>query len=157
MLDSQGRIFGKINVIDFIVILLIAVIIVIAGIKLFTKEDVAVTNTYEEGDIVITFKVSNVVASVEDYISVGDKLLISDLFSDLEIDSFEFEPEVDENKKESDTKVKGFIKVIGKARRNKKGIYVSNSYFRVNSNINLFTSRFVTQAQIYHIEFTPNE
>lgn len=59
MMDEKGRLFGKINIIDLLVILLVIVIAVVLGMKL-TGHGGFLSNSKQGGTIIYTVKVSGV-------------------------------------------------------------------------------------------------
>lgn len=59
MMDEKGRLFGKINIIDLLVILLVLGIVVVLGMKL-TGHGGFLSNSQQAGTIIYTVKVSGV-------------------------------------------------------------------------------------------------
>ena len=79
MLDEKGRLFGKINIIDLLVLLLIVVVAVVVGIKLLGGGGLLSGNHTQGGTITYTVKVEGVDPDVYDAIKgyKGDKLMAS--------------------------------------------------------------------------------
>ena len=79
MLDEKGRLFGKINIIDLLVLLLIVAVAIVVGIKLLGGGGLLSEDTTQGGTITYTVKVSGVDPDVYDAIKgyKGDKLMAS--------------------------------------------------------------------------------
>ena len=77
MLDEKGRLFGKINIIDLLVLLLIIAVAVAVGIKLLGGGGLLADDTTQSGTITYTVKVPGVDPDVYDAIKgyKGDKLM----------------------------------------------------------------------------------
>jgi len=62
MIDKNGKLFGKINVIDFLIILVILAALIFVGVRLLDKDEI---NDPENTDVELTFFVGNGPAVLE--------------------------------------------------------------------------------------------
>ena len=83
MLDEKGRLFGKINIVDLLVLILLAMAAIMVGLKLLGKNGVLPGATASQAKITYTVQVNNVYPqvyeSLRQYVEQegGDQLMAS--------------------------------------------------------------------------------
>ena len=95
MIDKNGKVFGKINIIDLIVILVIVAAALMFGVSHFTNRGGNVTTVSEGQSTYITFYAEEVPDFVVDKLEEGAKVYDVDMKSELgEVVSYEVAPAV---------------------------------------------------------------
>lgn len=94
LLDEKGRIFGFINIVDLLVLILILAIVGGVGYRLYSKKVNAngLSPLSEKQEIHVTLYSSLVTPEVAESLKVGDKLVANGNFTDAEIISVESRP-----------------------------------------------------------------
>lgn len=166
MIDKKGRIFGKINVIDLLVIVLVVCMLGGVGYKIFGPDTNKTMEQKEErGMVYATFKVTCVVAESANYVKVGEHLVIADKLTDVEIVNVSFEDTKEvgftdggeltvEN---NPLYVDGYIKVKAEGIKTGEGIKMQGVYIRVNDTFDLITERFSAGSKVVDIQFETEE
>lgn len=94
LIDEKGKIFGKLNVVDLIVAVVIIALIGAAAYRLTSKRINANGETplSQEQEIYVTLFASLVVPEVADNLKEGDKLVANNRFTNGEVVSVKSEP-----------------------------------------------------------------
>lgn len=163
LIDEKGRIFGKINVVDMLVI---AVIVVIIGALVYrvTSSSMNAEGTnilMPDQDIYVKFYANAVVPEVVDALKVGDKLINSGNFTNAEIVSVDVTPAayITTNSEGEPLKMEHpmwyDIMVVVKDTANPSSpiLKVANQEVRVNYTFLLKTQTFEVNCRIREIEF----
>ena len=163
MIDKKGRVFGKINIIDLMVVLIIACIIFVIAFKIFgneMKEDSSKT----EGTVTLTLSMLNVVSEARDYINVGDRIIKFNNMSDtssFEVVSVRFEKTKNVNVTDSGMVVLGdselysnvYVEIKSQGKKDDDGIMVGGVYVFVNQTVDLNTTSFTGTGRIIGLSF----
>jgi len=94
IIDEKGKLFGLINVVDLLVIILIVAIVGGVGYRLFSKKINANNGNVlsEKQDVYVTLYSSLVVPEVAENLKVGEKLAASGKYTNAEIVSITSRP-----------------------------------------------------------------
>lgn len=166
MIDKKGRFFGKINVIDLLVIVIVVCIFGALIYKLFgPNADGSLEQEQQNGIVYATFKVTSVMAESANFVEAGDRLVISDELTDVEIVDVSFEDTKEvgftENGElvvgDNPLYVDGYIQVKAKGTKTNEGIKIQGNYIRVNSNFELVTEHFSAGSKVVDIQFEAEE
>lgn len=85
-IDDKGRIFGKFNLLDLIVLVFIAVVVLAIGSKLISNpESYGVSSDSNVEDMYVTVKCQGVTQDFIDNIAVGDKLIAQNAYTGGEV------------------------------------------------------------------------
>lgn len=86
VIDEKGRLFGKINVIDLMIIVLIVAVFLGVGYKLFLQDNNSVNDSAKVSkEAEVTFCLKTIAPGTEEALAVGDKLIANDVVTDAEI------------------------------------------------------------------------
>jgi Tfp pilus assembly major pilin PilA len=94
MIDKKGKLFGLVNIVDLIVVLLIIAVVAAIGYKLFSSKLNAqngTTLTEDDQYCYVTVVASQVVPEIAEQLHEGDKLVANNAFTDAEIVSVKCE------------------------------------------------------------------
>lgn len=92
LIDEKGKIFGKVNIIDLALILIVLLLVSGVGYKLFLqKNNSALEQPKEEKEAEITFYIKQCIPESKDAIKKGDKLIIENELSEVEVIKVETE------------------------------------------------------------------
>lgn len=82
VIDEKGRLFGKINLLDLVVLIFLVVIIAIIGSKVFNNpEQYSVSTEDNVKDMYVTIKCQGVPKGFYESIQEGDKLLAQNAYT----------------------------------------------------------------------------
>lgn len=166
MIDKKGRIFGKINIIDLVVVILV---LCLAGgliYNLFWKKDEIATDAGQKsGTATITFEIKGVGSEWVENINEGDKLIIDDTVTDVEVISVGYETSVTTATTaegeivavENPTCVDCEIVVRGSASRDALGVSIMGHLYRVNDSREIRTDICTIIARVDDVQFEPAE
>lgn len=167
MIDKQGKLFGKINIIDFVVVLLIVAVVGVVGIKMFggsSSEDTA--SAVQRGTATVTIRLSSVAPESKDYLQVGDKLIIAGQVTTLEITEVRFEEVpttgfTDEGElvvAGNPVALNAYVTVQSEGTRNELGVTTAGVVFRANQIFEFVTDNFeaLTNSRVVSVEFEEN-
>lgn len=85
IVDEKGKLFGKINIIDFVIVLLCVAVVAGIGYKLFFKGDNSIEHVKVTQEAEVTFRIKTIIAGAEEALQKGDRLIIEDNITDAEI------------------------------------------------------------------------
>lgn len=165
MIDKKGRIFGKINIIDLVVVILI---LCLAGSVLYnfiekkTNQSTVVSGT-ESGIATITFKMYGTYPEWVEALKEGDKLIIADKVTDVEVVSVSSETAITTTTTaegqlvavENPMYVNCTIVVRGSASRDSLGVCIGDQLYRISDNREIRTSTFASAARVVDVQFEP--
>ncbi len=166
MIDNKGRIFGKINVIDFVVALIIVCLLAGVGYKLFGQSNSnVVEKKVETGTVYATFQMTCIMKESENFVEVGDKLIIDDEVTEIEVVDVIFEDTkyvdiTDDGElviADNPLYVDGRIQVKAEGAKTSEGVKIGKNIIRVNSNFDIATERFSAGSKIVDVQFEPQE
>ncbi len=165
MIDKKGRIFGKINIIDLVVVILVICLAGSVFYNVFEKkvnENITVQEK-ENGLATITFKIYGIYPEWVETLKEGDKLIVADTVTDVEIISV-----VRETSKTTTTTAEGKIVVAenpmcvdctivvrGSANRDALGVTIMEQLYRVSDSREIRTGTFASMARVLDIQFEP--
>lgn len=164
LIDEKGKLFGKINIIDLILGILVLCLVAGIGYKLFFAKPQDDGVTEETGIVQITFRAKNVVPEAANYVHEGDKLILGGELTKFEIVSVNAEAgkfvgmnsqgdiSIASNPLYSELE----IVVRAEAIEDGVGIMVNGEIFRVNQTMEIATPEFSTNAEIVGMEFEKN-
>lgn len=166
MIDKKGRIFGKINVIDFIVALIIVCLLAGIGYKLFGQSNNSTEEgKVETGTVYATFQMTYIMKESKNFVEVGDKLIINGEVTDIEVVDIVFEDTkyvdiTDDGElviADNPLYVDGRIQVKAEGTKTSEGIKIGENIIRVNSNFDISTERFSAGSKIVDVQFEPQQ
>lgn len=162
LVDENGKIFGKVNLVDLIVLVLI-VAIAAAGIIRVSSKKLNADNSEADGDqyCYVTLLSSLVVPEVAEGLNIGDKLVANNAFTDAEVVSVDVAPAAyvgtnSEGKAVySEHPLWKDVTVVVKEKVNPKSVIlkVGNQEVRVGYSYILKTQTVETNCKIRGIEF----
>lgn len=86
IIDDKGRLFGKLNLLDFVIVAFIILVIGAIGIKLLQNpESYGVTSSTELEDMYVTIRCQAVTQDFIDSIEAGDKLIAQNSYTGGEV------------------------------------------------------------------------
>ena len=86
IIDKEGKVFGRINIIDIAIILIVVALAVGVGYKLFVQKDASISATERvEKEAEVVFSFSAVPVGSEEAIQVGDKVYFDNRKTDAEV------------------------------------------------------------------------
>lgn len=160
IMDSKGKLFGKINIIDLALGIIIVCLIVGIGCKIF-EGDFENELTDEKVEAYITLRATGIVPESEEYVKEGEKLIIENEISEAEIVSVQFKESkysgmtsdgklsIENNPLIKDVEIT--VKVPGI--KNEKGILAAGKNFRVNQDFVITTKEFYANAKIVGVTY----
>ena len=94
LVDEKGKFFGKINVVDLLIILVIVGIIAVIGVRLTSSNRNAQGQNplSSEKEIYVTLYGNSIVPEAINTLKVGDKLVANNVFTNAEIVSVDMKP-----------------------------------------------------------------
>ena len=163
IIDEKGRIFGKINIIDLMVLLVIIAIIAAICFRIFSKNQNADGTSPLQGkqEVHLTLQAQLVVPEAIDQLKVGDKLVANNSFTTAEIVSIDYKKAdhvtADQN---GDVHLKEHplwydLTVVVKDEVNPSSptLKIGGQEARVNYTFILKTQQFESSAKVRGIEF----
>ena len=86
IIDKEGKLFGRVNIVDITIIVLVLAVAIGVGYKFFGQKDhYAGSNQKVTKDAEVTFNFKTIVAGSEEALQVGDKLFFENAMTDAEI------------------------------------------------------------------------
>lgn len=167
MIDKKGKLFGLVNVVDLVVVLVIIAVAGAVGYKMFSSRvNVEQGTTVSEGDkyCYVTVVASQVVPEIADQLKVGEKLVANNAFTDAEIVSIKCEAAdyVGVNAEGKAVKSKHpmwkDVTCVVKEKINPKSVIlkVGGQEVRVGFSYILKTQTVETNSRVRNIEFKEN-
>ncbi len=161
LINEKGKIFGLINIVDLIVIVIIAAIVAAVGYRAVSPKVNAPAEGEGEKYCYVTLYGSTVVPESADTLKVGDKLIANNEITDGEIVSVEQTPAayigVDDEGKAvySEHPMWKDITVVVKEKIDPSSVVlkVGNQEVRVNYTYILKTQQFEANCKVRGIEF----
>lgn len=161
--DEKGKLFGKINVIDLALGILIICLVGGIGYKVFFAGDEGMDGheTREAGEAYITFRATGIVPEAEEYVAEGEKLISDNEVSEMEIVSVKFlenkysgmtaegKLSIENNPLYKDVE----ITVKAPAVSDDVGVTIGGKMYRVNQGIDIATKEFFANAKVVKLEF----
>ncbi|WP_461811873.1 DUF4330 domain-containing protein [Faecalimonas sp.] len=160
VIDEKGKIFGKINIIDMAIILIVIALFVGVGYKLFFQKSNGVSEQPTKKEKVeVSFVVKGCTPEIKDSIKKGDKLIVNNKLSDAEVTEVEVSNSktttVDEKGKlsvaENPLLVDIKIKVHVLADVSDAGATFNDEMMKVNADFILETMSFYANAKIIEV------
>ena len=160
LIDEKGKLFGKINLIDLVILVIIVGIVCALGFKLFSGHQEEVVHPVEKGKVEVTILVKDVLTEVKDGIHEGDKLIIDKNLTDIEIEKLETKNSktiavseqgvinVDENPLRTDI----LITFSYETEISDCGIKLYEEPVKINGDIELETKNFKATAKVIDIK-----
>lgn len=164
MIDKKGRIFGKINIIDLVVLILILCLIggVIYNV-FFKKDEIVAAPVKETGTATITLRIYGAYPEWVETLVEGDELIIADQLTDMKIISVTHEKnlttattaEGEVVVAEHPFCVDCTIVVKGSASRDALGVTIMDELYRESESKVLRTSSYYGSARVLDVQFEP--
>ncbi len=164
MIDKKGRIFGKINVIDLVVVILILCLAGSVIYNVFLKKDPVVTAPEKEtGKATVTLRLYNNYPEWVQGIEEGDNLIIADALTDIQVLSVSYEQsrtttttsDGDMLSVEHPIQVDCIIQIQGSANRDEYGVRMSDTIYRIGDSREVRTDTFYGVARVIDVQFEP--
>ncbi len=160
LMDEKGKIFGKVNIIDLALVLIVLLLAAGVGYKLFIqKSNSAMEQPKEEKEAEITFFVKQCIPESKDAIKKGDKLIIGNEISEVEV--IEVKAEESRINGISDTGeavvtttplvVDLYITVRARVEVSAAGITLNEEKIKVNTDFILETMDFYGSAKVAEV------
>lgn len=165
IIDEKGKLFGKVNIIDLVLGLIILCVVCGVGYKLFFDKNSGEEIPEEKGTVYITVRATELVPEAEDYIQEGQKIVMSDELTNIEIVSVDFKDSqmagitssgklvLASNPQYKDAE----ITLKAEATEDGVGIFVNGKSVKINQNFDITTREFSTEATVIGLEFQENE
>lgn len=160
IVDSKGKLFGRINIIDLALGIIIICLFCGIGYKIFER-NMNEELVEEKVEAYITLRAVGIVPEAEACDIEGEKLIVENEISDAEIVSVKFQ-ESKYNGMTSDGKLSiennpllrdVEITVKAPAVKNETGILVAGKNFRVNQDFVITTKEFYANAKIVGVRY----
>lgn len=164
IIDEKGKVFGKINVIDLVILVVVIGLLAGVGYKLFFQSNNGVTEQpTEKEQVEITFLIKGCAPEVQESLKKGDKLIINNEISNAEVKCVEASDSqtttVNDQGKvivtTNPTMVDMRITVEVEADVSKAGVTVNGEMMKVNADFIVETTDFYGNTKI--IDVTPRE
>lgn len=86
LIDEKGRLFGKINIIDLVFLILLVVLLCGVSYNLFFKKSNGVSEQPKvKEDVAVEFLIRGLVPEVENGIKIGEKIIVNNQLTDAEV------------------------------------------------------------------------
>lgn len=162
LVDEKGRIFGKVNVIDLALALIVLVLVAGVGYKLFfQKETNILEEVKEEKNADITLYVKGCIPESKEVLKKGDRLIVENEISDIKIVEIKAEDSrmigVDEKGEATVTTnplaVDLYITVRAKVEISDGGVILNGEKLKVNMDFQFETVDFFGSAKVTEISY----
>lgn len=160
LIDEKGKLFGKINVIDFVIVIIVIGLLAGVGYKLFIQDNNGVTEQpTKKEQVKITFMIKGCTPEVQEALKQGDKLIINNEISNVEILNIE----VSDNQTTTvndqgevivttnPTMIDMRITVETEADASKAGVSVNGEMMKVNADFVVETTDFYGNSKIIDV------
>ncbi len=160
VIDEKGKVFGKINIIDMAIILLVVALFAGVGYKLFFQKNNGVSEQPTKKEKVeVSFLVKGCTPEIKDSIKKGDKLIVNNQLSDAEVTAVEVSNSktttvdekgnlsVAENPLVVDLKIN--VNILGDV--SEAGVTFNDEMIKVNADFILETMSFYANAKIIEV------
>lgn len=160
LIDEKGKIFGKVNIIDLLIVLIILALVAGVGYKMFFQNNNGVSEQPTEmSEADITFLIKGCLPEAQDALKEGDKLIINNAITDAEIT----EIDVQENKTTAVTDqgemivtqnplaIDITITVKANVQVSNAGVTLADETMKVNSDFEIETKEFFGNAKIIKV------
>lgn len=167
LIDEKGKLFGKVNLVDILVVILVVGLVAGVGVRLTSKKLNANGGnplTSKDQYCYVTVFSSLVVPEIADNLKVGDKLVANNAYTDAEVVSVKSEPAAyvgvnSEGKAVySEHPIWKDVTVVVKEKVDPSSVIlkVGNQEARIGYNYILKTQTVETNCKIRGIEFKDN-
>lgn len=163
MIDKKGRIFGKINIIDLVVVILVLCLLGGLIFNLKKKEKETAPTAGETGVTTITLKLYNSYPELLTSLKVGDTLIISDSISDFKIVEMSQQKSISTVTTETGEMITAehplfvdcTLVIEGTATKDALGITLGDKVIHINESFEVKTSSYYGSARVLDIQFEP--
>lgn len=150
LIDKEGKVFGRINIIDIAIVLIVVALAVGVGYKLFVQKDASIGGIQQvEKEAEVVFGFSAVPIGSEKAIQVGDKLYFYNHKTEAEVIAVESRelPDINPLYKQVTVTVKMVITVADDVAS------FQGEVIKVNQKFAFETAKFVGEADVISISY----